>query len=122
MFRAAYHYGAPRIEIVSGYRQAGRRREGLHAQGRAVDFRLQGVEARELASYLRRVPRAGVGIYTHPRTQFVHLDVRDQSYHWIDASPPRKRWREQSLGRIAPAHDAAYRPENDWPASVLPVD
>ena len=42
-------------------------------------------------------PRAGVGIYTNPRTQFVHLDVRDQSYHWVDASPPGVKWHEAQL-------------------------
>lgn len=118
MFRAAYHFGVRRVEVISGYRQPGKRREGLHAQARAVDFRLEGVKAAALASYLRKQPRVGVGVYTHPRTQYVHLDVRDTSFHWIDASPPRKSWREQSLGRIDPAHDAAYRREGDWPEGV----
>ncbi len=118
LFKAAYHFGATEIEIVSGYRKPGKRREGLHGQGRAIDFRLQGVKAAELASYLRRLPRAGVGVYTHPKTQYVHLDVRDQSYHWLDASPPRRTWRERSLGRIAPSHDR-YEPEADLPESVL---
>ncbi len=120
VFRAAYHFGSKQIEVVSGYRKPGRRREGLHADGRAVDFRLDGVKAAELAAYLRKQSRVGVGVYTHPRTQYVHVDVRESSYHWIDASPPRKRWREQSLGRIAPAHDAAYRPRDDWPEGLTP--
>jgi uncharacterized protein YcbK (DUF882 family) len=118
LFKAAYHFGAPELEIVSGYRKPGRRREGLHGQGRAIDFKLRGVKAAELASYLRRLPRAGVGVYTHPKTQYVHLDVREQSYHWLDASPPRRTWRERSLGRIAPLHDR-YEPEMDLPDSVL---
>jgi uncharacterized protein YcbK (DUF882 family) len=120
LFRAAYHFGAREVEIVSGYRRPGRRREGLHGSGRAVDFKLSGVKATELAAYLRKQPRAGVGIYTHPKTQYVHLDVRDQSFHWLDGSPPRRRWRERSLGPIAPEHDAAYRRENDWPEGTLP--
>jgi len=120
VFRAAYHFDSRRVEVVSGYRKPGRRREGLHAEGRAVDFRLEGVSAAELASYLRKSARVGVGVYTHPRTQYVHVDVRETSYHWIDASPPRKRWREQSLGRIAPAHDAAYRRDDDWPEGLAP--
>jgi uncharacterized protein YcbK (DUF882 family) len=117
LFKAAYHFEAREIEIISGYRKPGRRREGLHGQGRAIDFKLPGVKAAELASYLRRLPRAGVGIYTHPRTQYVHVDVRELSYHWIDASPPRRHWRERSLGRIAPSHDR-YDPEMDLPDSV----
>lgn len=121
MFRAAYHFKATHVEVISGYRKPGRRREGLHAEGRAIDFKLEGVTAAELASYLRRSPRAGVGVYTHPRTQYVHVDVRETSYHWIDGSPPRKRWREQSLGRIPPAHDAAYQLADDWPEGLAPV-
>jgi uncharacterized protein YcbK (DUF882 family) len=118
LFKAAYDFGAREIELISGYRKPGKRREGLHGAGRAIDFRLPGVKAAELAAYLRRLPRAGVGIYTHPRTQYVHLDVRDTSYHWLDASPPRRRWRERSLGRIKPEHDRRYEPEMDLPESV----
>lgn len=117
LFKAAYDFGKTEIELVSGYRKPGRRREGLHGQGRAIDFRLPGVKATELAAYLRKLPRAGVGVYTHPRTQFVHLDVREQSYHWLDASPPKRRWRERSLGRISKEHDR-YEPEMDLPEAV----
>jgi uncharacterized protein YcbK (DUF882 family) len=122
VFRAAYHFGATSVEVISGYRKPGRRREGLHGQGLAVDFRVQGVSAAELASYLRNLSRIGVGVYTHPRTQYVHVDVREASYHWLDASPPRRNWRERSLGRIAPAHDAAYRREQDWPEGLSPPE
>ena len=40
LFRAAYHFHAKEVEVVSAYRKAGKRREGLHAQGRAIDFKL----------------------------------------------------------------------------------
>lgn len=121
VFRAAYHFEAREVEVISAYRKPGRRRrEGLHAEGRAIDFKLPGVKATDLAAYLRKQPRAGVGVYTHPRTQYVHVDVREQSFHWIDASPPRRRWREKSLGRIPPSHDAAYTRESDWPEGTVP--
>lgn len=116
LFKAAYHFQRREVEIVSAYRKPGRRREGQHGKGSAIDFRLPGVKAVELARYLRTVPRTGVGIYTHPKTQFVHLDVREHSFHWLDASPPRRRWREKSIGaRDLPARDASYRPEHDLP-------
>lgn len=121
LFRAAYHFKAEQIEIISAYRKPGRRREGPHASGRAIDFKLPHVPAATLAAYLRTLPRVGVGVYTHPKTQYVHLDVREHSFHWIDASPPGRSWRERSLGssQLA-ARDAAYSPASDWPEGTTP--
>ena len=92
-FKAAYHFGGASIAIVSGYRD----RAGRHTTGEALDFKLVGVRAARLAAWLRDLPRAGVGIYTHPRTQYVHLDVRETSYHWLDGSPPGVTWKERQL-------------------------
>jgi len=85
LYKAAYHFGSREVEVVSAYRKPGRRREGPHGTGAAIDFRLRGVSATQLARYLREIPRTGVGIYTHPKTQFVHLDSREHSFHWLDA-------------------------------------
>jgi uncharacterized protein YcbK (DUF882 family) len=117
LFKAAYHFESYDVEVVSAYRRPGRRREGPHGTGAAVDFRLRGVKAAELAAFLREQPRTGVGVYTHPKTQYVHLDVREHSFHWLDASPPRRRWREKSIGaRDLPARDHAYTPALDLPS------
>ena len=116
VFRAAYHFGKPEVSVISGYRRQTRRREGYHAQGRAVDLRIPGVTPAALASYFRKIPRLGVGIYSHPKTQFVHIDVREVSFHWLDASPPRRRYREQALVTSGiKALDAAYRSADDLP-------
>lgn len=116
LYKAAYHFDSYEVEVVSAYRKPGRRREGPHGTGAAIDFRLRNVSAPLLASYLRELPRTGVGIYTHPKTQYVHLDSREHSFHWLDASPPRRHWREKSIGaRDLPKRDALYRPEQDWP-------
>lgn len=122
--KAAYHFKSSNIDVVSGYRKPGRRREGPHGRGAAVDFKLEGVSAKELAAYLRTQSRVGVGVYTHPRTQFVHLDVREQSFHWLDASPPGKHWRERSIGgRTLLARDARYERGSDWPEGTpRPLD
>jgi uncharacterized protein YcbK (DUF882 family) len=113
--RAAYHFGGAPVTVVSAWRENASR----HGTGEAIDFRLKGVRARELAAYLRGIGRAGVGVYTHPRTQFVHLDVRDQSYHWIDASPPGVKWREAQLRDPgALKRDAAWSPSMDLPDSA----
>src|SRR3954464_6601812 len=120
--RAALHFHVSEVQVVSAYRKPGRRREGPHASGRAIDFKLPGVQARLLASYLRTLPRVGVGVYTHPRTLFVHLDDRERSFHWLDASPPGRAWRELSLGGGAGLikRDAAYARRDDWPENTSP--
>src|SRR5262249_10917468 len=113
-FKAAYHFKASRMEVVSAWRPG----RGPHGAGDAVDFRLPGTSAGALAAYLRKTPRAGVGVYTNPGTQYVHVDARDQSFHWLDPSPPGKTWREKAL------YDAK-RDERDeaWdPSADLPID
>jgi uncharacterized protein YcbK (DUF882 family) len=116
LYKAAYHFAVYEVEVVSAYRKPGRRREGPHGTGTAIDFRLRGIDARELASYLREIPRTGVGVYTDKRTQYVHIDSREHSFHWLDASPPRRHWREKSIGVAdLEKRDALYKPAQDWP-------
>jgi uncharacterized protein YcbK (DUF882 family) len=116
LFKAAYHFEAYEVEVVSAYRKPGRRREGPHGNGDAIDFRLRGVKAWALAAYLRQLPRTGVGVYTHPKTQYVHLDSREHSFHWLDASPPGRHWRERSIGSPhLEKLDALFSPAADWP-------
>jgi uncharacterized protein YcbK (DUF882 family) len=121
IYRAAYHFRQPVVELVSGYREPTRRREGFHGKGQAADFKLQGVAAKELAAYLRTIPKLGVGVYSHPKTQYVHVDVRENSFHWIDGSPPRRYWRVRSLATHGlEALDETYVPErHDWPEASL---
>lgn len=112
VFKAAYHFKSPRILIVSAWRADA----GRHTSGDAVDFKLEHVRASLLAAWCRSLPRAGVGVYTNRRTQFVHVDVRDTSYHWLDASPPGVKWREKQLRDPTQVkRDAAYSPEQDLP-------
>jgi uncharacterized protein YcbK (DUF882 family) len=110
--KAAHHFRDAHVYVVSGWRE----HAGRHTTGEALDFKLQGVPAAQLAAYLRGLPRAGVGIYTHPRTQYVHLDVREPSYHWLDGSPPGVTWKERQLrdpGQMK--RDASWTPEGDLP-------
>ncbi len=110
--KAAHHFGDAPVLVVSGWRA----RAGKHTTGEALDFKLQGVHAATLAAYLRGLPRAGVGIYTHPKTQYVHLDVREPSFHWLDGSPPGVTWRERPMrdpGQVQ--RDASWTAESDLP-------
>ena len=122
LFRAAYHFRARNVEVISGYRKPGRRPEGRHGEGRAIDFRLPKVKASALAAYLRTLPRVGVGLYTHRATQFVHLDSRERSYHWLDPSPPggSMPMRPLAAGGDLATRDASYAPTDDLPEAGVP--
>jgi len=110
--KAAHHFGDAHVFVISGWRE----HAGRHTTGEALDFKLLGVHAAQLAAYLRGLPRVGVGIYTHPRTQYVHLDVREPSYHWLDGSPPGVTWKERQLGDPGQVkRDASWTPDGDLP-------
>jgi hypothetical protein len=112
LFKVAYYFGAERVLVVSGWRE----RSGKHTTGEAIDFKLSGVHAANVAAYLRGLPRVGVGIYTHPGTQYVHVDIREPSYSWVDASPPGVHWKERQIGDPRGAkRDEGYTPEMDLP-------
>ena len=116
-FRAAYHFKSSSMVIVSATRKGA---HGKHGSGKALDFQLEGVTAAAVAAYARTYPRAGVGIYTHPKTQYVHVDVRGRSYHWIDGSPPGVTWREKLLADPGqPKRDDSYVPSMDLPEAAM---
>ena len=121
--KAAHHFNSRALIVVSGYRKP-RTKASLdhHSRGEALDFRLPGVDYRRLAAYLRSLPRVGVGVYTDPRTHYVHLDVRDRSFHWLDASPPGVVWREAAMpDPKQAARDASYTPASDLPTDGVPA-
>jgi uncharacterized protein YcbK (DUF882 family) len=122
VFRAAYHFGRGEIVIISGYRTPRKRSEGPHASGHAIDFKLTGVSLGALSAHVRTFPRAGVGVYSHPLTQYVHLDSRLQSYHWGDSSGPGAPGGEWSLGglEVLLRQDRAWSPASDWPEGTRP--
>jgi uncharacterized protein YcbK (DUF882 family) len=112
VFKAAYHFKNAPVVVVSGWRA----NAGRHGTAEALDFKLRGIPARTLAAYLRGLPRAGVGVYTNRRTQYVHLDVREPSFHWVEGSPPGIKWHEaQMADRNCAKRDASWVPEMDLP-------
>jgi uncharacterized protein YcbK (DUF882 family) len=88
--RVAEHYPGRQIEIISGFRPHKRgKKRSQHAKGRAIDFRVRGVEDLELYEFLRTFDDVGVGYY--PKSTFVHLDVRDRKFLWTDVSGPGEK-------------------------------
>ncbi|MBI2390212.1 MAG: DUF882 domain-containing protein [Deltaproteobacteria bacterium] len=101
------HFGAGEIRFLSGYR-APKRLGSNHGYGRAIDLVVPGATDEEVATYARSLGFVGVGIY--PTSGFVHLDVRDRSFFWVDRSGPGKP--NKTVGILAgdaAAVDAAAR-------------
>ena len=81
------HYAAP-VVITSGNRCAehnakvGGSPKSQHLISRAADFRVKGVEPKEVAKYLEtQVPHhCGIGVYD----SWVHLDTRSTRARWND--------------------------------------
>lgn len=80
----AAKFGAHRVDIVSGYRNAkynlglakkGREvsRDSQHTRSQAIDFSLPGVDTERVYKHLLKVHPGGVGFY--PISSFVHVDT-----------------------------------------------
>ena len=92
LVRAARHFKAERVNIVSGFRapkynlmlrKKGRRvaRKSEHTLGNAVDFRLPGVSTERLSTWARRMKLGGVGYYRDDN--FIHVDTGPVRY-WAE--------------------------------------
>jgi hypothetical protein len=92
ILEAARHFGARRINIVSGFRapkynlmlrKKGRRvsKDSEHTRGHAVDFWLPGVSTEQLYEWAMANQIGGVGKYISDG--FVHVDV-GRKRTWID--------------------------------------
>jgi hypothetical protein len=84
---------ATRIVLASSGSKA-RRTGSYHGSGRAIDFRIDGVDNDALVAFCKTLEDTGCGYY--PNEGFVHLDVRDAGaghVAWIDVSrqgdPPK---------------------------------
>lgn len=69
-------YEGKTIEFVSVYRvQRGESLTSPHRDGRAIDFRIRGVQLRTIRDYLwNKFTAVGIGWY--PSEQFIHMDTR----------------------------------------------
>jgi len=126
VYRIQVHFGAQEIRVVSGYRTpraiAGRNGSN-HGRGRAIDLVVPGTSDQDVAKFAREMGFMGVGIY--PTSGFVHVDVRDRSYFWVDNSGPGRRNRERGvLADVAARADreAAARGEHGLPPLAIASD
>jgi len=105
VYRIEAHFHAHEIRIISGYRTPHGSATSNHGKGRAMDLVVPGASDEEVAKLAREEGFAGVGIY--PVSGFVHVDVRERSYFWVDTSGPGKRSRIRGiLADVAAKSDA----------------
>lgn len=98
------------VYVVSGYRAVVVRghRRSYHLRGMAADIYVPGVSPRAIRDFAVGRRFGGIGYY--PNSGFVHLDVRQERFWWVDYSEP---------GRVEPlvpdpeGTAPAHRPEAD---------
>jgi uncharacterized protein YcbK (DUF882 family) len=105
VYRLQSHFHAHEVRIISGYRSPRGSSTSNHGKGRAMDLVVPGATDEEVAKLAREEGFHGVGVY--PVSGFVHVDVRERSYFWVDTSGPGKRSRIRGiLADIAAKSDA----------------
>jgi len=85
----SHHFGGKTIDVVSGFRAYSPTQYTPHSNhnvGKALDFRIRGVQNEILRDFCRTLRNAGCGYY--PNSTFVHLDVRETKAYWVDWSRP----------------------------------
>jgi len=95
VYRLETHFGSPEIRVISCYRTPNAKSRSNHGRGRAIDFVVPGATDEEVAKVARDFGFVGVGIY--PTSGFIHMDVRDRSYFWVDRSGPGKKNRARGI-------------------------
>jgi uncharacterized protein YcbK (DUF882 family) len=72
-----------RIVLISGYRAPGYAAPAsYHTRGMAADIRIPGLTPLMVRDLARSLGVRGIGYY--PRSQFVHVDLRDEPFFWTD--------------------------------------
>lgn len=77
------------VVVTSGYRTeshnkaVGGAKGSYHLLGRAIDFYVKGVNARDIAKWMFSMGVNGIGLYINRDQEFVHIDSRSGKYHWI---------------------------------------
>ena len=86
MQRVAERFPGKEIVVYSGYRPPvrGKKKQSMHAKGRALDFKVNGVSNELLYEFVSSLDNVGAGYY--PNSLHVHLDTRDKKYLWTDIS------------------------------------
>jgi uncharacterized protein YcbK (DUF882 family) len=108
------HFEAPLLRVISGYRTPKPGTHSNHGRGRALDFVVPGHRDEDVAKFVRE--RGFVGVGTYPASGFIHADVRERSYFWVDTSGPGRSKRERGVQQeLASKSDAEARARGQTP-------
>jgi uncharacterized protein YcbK (DUF882 family) len=120
------HFGGKPLEIVSGYRAYSASQYSPHSNhnlGKALDFRVRGVNNSELCDFCRTLRSAGCGYY--PNSTFVHLDVRETKAYWVDYARPGEPPKydkggvaDEGMGEVPVEEAAASNGSGDGPQAA----
>jgi uncharacterized protein YcbK (DUF882 family) len=114
IYQLQTQFQAHEVRVVSGYRTPRAGTHSNHGRGRAIDFILPGTRDEDVAKVARTRGFSGVGVY--PVSGFLHVDVRDRSYFWVDSSGPGRPYVERGvLLDVAKQSDDAARARGDHP-------
>lgn len=120
VYRLQRRFTAQEIRVISGYRTPRGGRASNHGKGRAIDLVVPGASDDDIATFAREQGFVGVGVY--PVSGFVHVDVRDRSFFWVDTSGPGRRSRLRAvLGGLAREVDEKARARGDAPVEPFVV-
>jgi uncharacterized protein YcbK (DUF882 family) len=98
-----------------------------HGKGTASDIRIEGVPIEALAAVARQEGARGIGMY--PKSRFVHVDVRDKPYSWVDNGDAEDDERdlrgapleEESEPSVTVEESPAIEAEAEQPAAEQPA-
>lgn len=85
LLRISEHFDGAELQVISAHRAVDgvvTSERSQHGKGTASDIRIAGVSVDELAEAAHEEGARGVGRY--PKSRFVHVDVRETPYAWID--------------------------------------
>jgi uncharacterized protein YcbK (DUF882 family) len=120
VYRIQAHFHAPEIRVISAYRTPRPGGTSNHGRGRAIDMIVPGTSDQELAKFAREQGFSGVGVY--PTSGFVHVDVRDRSWFWVDTSGPGRKNRGRGvLGDVAKKSDEQALARGDKPIAPFAI-
>lgn len=95
-----------KILLISGYRApAYAAPASYHVRGMAADIRIPGMTALMVRDLARAIGVRGIGYY--PRSQFVHVDMREESFFWTDLGTSEGTGEQEFEGSKAEADDQA---------------